>query len=248
MRKILVLTALFALVAGSAFAVRNTNPTTDGPYRTYYESGALLKEANYKFQELDGVCKDYYEKGALQAITNYVKGSREGVAKTYYESAIVKTEGIYYHNELQGPFKIYNKEGWLERVENYEAGVLSGDVKTYYPSGSIKKQMSYQNAVLNGMALVYSEDGRLIGQEVYKNGALIDKKAFDQTSQLATEKPMPKAITPPANGPIVDPQAKAAARPPEITPADVIAPAPKASEPAPADNKQTDTAGPSSAQ
>jgi antitoxin component YwqK of YwqJK toxin-antitoxin module len=47
------------------------------------------------------VRKSYYESGALHTEWNFKNGKLEGLAKTYYESGTIKSEGVFKNGKLE---------------------------------------------------------------------------------------------------------------------------------------------------
>ena len=69
--RILFIMLCVLLVAGGPAVAAKKSPVTDGPYRVYYQGGAILREENYRNTNLDGTVREYYENGKLKAVTNY---------------------------------------------------------------------------------------------------------------------------------------------------------------------------------
>ena len=79
---------------------------------TYYESGALMTESNYKNGKLEGLEKDYYESGALQGERNYKNDKPVGLAKEYSESGVIQYIDTYKNGQRINR-KVYDEIGKL---------------------------------------------------------------------------------------------------------------------------------------
>ena len=72
------------------------------------------------------VRKSYYESGVLQSETNYKNDKKEGLTKRYHESGALKTEGSYKNGEYDGLYKVYSESGLLMHRSNFKNGKLLG--------------------------------------------------------------------------------------------------------------------------
>jgi antitoxin component YwqK of YwqJK toxin-antitoxin module len=134
MRKALVLLAVTVMFINStAYAeVR----------KSYYESGQLRKETNYKDDKREGLSKYYYESGQLRLEINYKDGKAEGISKSYYES------------------------GQLKKETNYKDGNPEGISNTYYASGQLQKEAYFMNGIMISKK-EYDEEGNLESDQAY---------------------------------------------------------------------------------
>ena len=67
----------------------------EGPSKTYYESGVLSADLNYKNDKFEGMQKYYHENGKLQAEIPTRKGVIDGVSKLYDENGKLQEEILF---------------------------------------------------------------------------------------------------------------------------------------------------------
>ena len=84
---------------GFTSPLRNDNHKRDGISKSYYPSGAVKAEWNYKGGNREGISKSYYESGALKWEGNFKNGKLDGISKTYYPSGALKWE-VHYKNGI----------------------------------------------------------------------------------------------------------------------------------------------------
>lgn len=173
----------------------------DGPYKDYYNSGALKVEGHFKNGKPDGNWKSYHENGQVSRLYSYEKGKRNMVYSSFYEDGTLKSKtedingeylgtGFYksgnlkYERQLKGGyFKIYRDDETLEIEANYKDNELSGEWKRYYENGTIEWLINYKNNERSGVYKHFYKNGnlKLIGEN--KN----DKKEGEEKRYLPNE-------------------------------------------------------------
>ena len=89
-----------------------------------------------KFGKIDGLSKTYYPTGELNSESNYKNGKDHGSYKDYYKNGQLESESIYKNGEREGEQKRYFKNGKIHEIaffKNYK--FIS--VERYYLDGSI---------------------------------------------------------------------------------------------------------------
>ncbi len=110
--------------------------------KSYYDSGKLLSEIEYKSGKRNGNCTYYYENGNKQSESTYFNGKLKGNYKSYYESGALREMGeyVYDRNNIysrkNGIWKTFYKDGKLKS----EATIKDGKTihwKFYNPDGEL---------------------------------------------------------------------------------------------------------------
>jgi len=163
-----------------------------GAYKEFYESGRLMKEANYKHNELEGSSKTYFENGQVAEISNWVNGQYQGVYKYYFENGKIQEEFKYINGLLNGNCKTYYDNGNLKKEINYKDDLLwesianydsignkldsltivngEGQLYEYYPNGRLAGKAKVVTGLLNGSFEAFSQNGKLRMKMAYLDG------------------------------------------------------------------------------
>ena len=102
------------------------NGKEEGVQKTWFESGQLMYESNYKDGELEGVQKWWYENGQLMSKFNFKDGELEGISNGWYENGQLYSELNYKDGKLEGVRKWWYADGQLKYEKNYKDGLLIG--------------------------------------------------------------------------------------------------------------------------
>ena len=94
MKKVWLVLAVLAICCGPAQATLKKTPVTDGVWRVYYPSGAIMREENYKNTDLEGRYSEYYENGKLKSTVIYKGDKRNGPAQTTRRQAQGRTRAL----------------------------------------------------------------------------------------------------------------------------------------------------------
>lgn len=146
----------------------------NGKFTSYYNSGKISEESNWKEGELDGEQVAYYSNGKVKKRSHYTNGKEDGYIQEYYSSGQLSSEGWRVEGERQQHYLFYNSAGDLTADEYYLDDEQSG-YTVYYDPG--KKPTSEYH---------------------YKKGWLLDINQFDTTGKLAYRNIFQKG-----NGPFV---------------------------------------------
>lgn len=125
----------------------------DGEYKTYNDSGSLVREAAYVNGKEDGVTRSYFSSGNLQIERSYKDGVQDGIERVYNRDGGLVQESTYVNGRMEGFFKQYYANGQLA----YEAGMLAG--------------------MRHGTARNYDEEGRVVSEELWDHNTLIKELA-----------------------------------------------------------------------
>ena len=95
----------------------NDKGELEGERKTYYLSGQLAQNANYKANKLHGEFKLYSEQGKLIRFYNYIAGGLEGEAKSYDAKGNLLLEGVYRNDKKHGIWKYYENGKFLRKKD-----------------------------------------------------------------------------------------------------------------------------------
>jgi antitoxin component YwqK of YwqJK toxin-antitoxin module len=96
----------------------------DGLNLSYYPSGELKSEINYKNGKKDGIGKWYFKSGKLKYQGTWKNGMQEGNESVYYESGQLKAQGSLKNGRASGVYKEFSGSGELVTHMKYENGEL----------------------------------------------------------------------------------------------------------------------------
>ncbi|MCL5246236.1 hypothetical protein M4I21_10485 [Cellulophaga sp. 20_2_10] len=121
------------------------NHIKTGIWKTFDESGKLIKETNFSNNKKDlYVKKEYFkDKKTLKSIVEYDNQKDEGLKKVYYENGQLKFSATYKNEELDGAYKEFYDNGQLKEVGQREKGRKIGNWKGYNEEGKIEHDNTY---------------------------------------------------------------------------------------------------------
>ena len=97
--------------------------------KSYYESGRILSEIDYRSGKRNGNYIFYFENGNKQSESYYLNGKLKGEYKFYYETGELKETGEYIYDDNN----IYSRK--------------NGSWKTYYKDGKLKSEAIIENGI-----------------------------------------------------------------------------------------------------
>lgn len=90
-----------------------------------------------------GVKRTFWGSGTLSSEVNYKDGLREGSYKMFYPTKQLKIDCYFANDKLNGPYKSYYRNGQLSFEGNFIDGYMEeGVYKSYYITGQIKEEAS----------------------------------------------------------------------------------------------------------
>ena len=122
------------------YGLWNFNPNFTS--KSYYYSGKILSQIDYRSGIKSGNCTYYFENGNKQSESYYLNGKLKGEYKSYYESGELKESGKYIYDEnniysrKNGSWKTYSKDGKLKSEAIIENGITK-QWQTYTSNGEI---------------------------------------------------------------------------------------------------------------
>ena len=153
-----------------------------GRWITFYESGFIRLEGNYRNDKKDGYFKEYAENGDLLKISKYVDDQLQpeaaeiqklDIVNEYYPNGVIKVSATYRKGIPEGIRREYDTTGQCIKAEDYKDGILSGEGivnaegdregswKEYYPGGKIRAEGVYTKGKCTGEWKYYHPDGKI---------------------------------------------------------------------------------------
>ena len=89
---------------------------------TYYKTGNIKEEENYKQNELNGPYYEYYRNGQISVKANFVDGLKNGEYTEYYYDGTIWETGRFINGDYDGEYNTYFANGNLKSKEIYKNG------------------------------------------------------------------------------------------------------------------------------
>ena len=127
---------------GQVHIVENyINNQYNGPYQSFYESGAPKQFGTFKNGQFEGELKSYYlePSGQLKEVIQLANGVENGNVKQYYSNGQLESEGSYLNGLKDGAFKEYHENGNLSAEGKYQDDFEDGQVKIFDTLGTLIK-------------------------------------------------------------------------------------------------------------
>ncbi len=127
---------------GQVHIVENyINNQYNGPYQSFYESGAPKQFGTFKNGQFEGELKSYYlePSGQLKEVIQLANGVENGNVKQYYSNGLLESEGSYLNGLKDGAFKEYHENGNLSAEGKYLDDFEDGQVKIFDTLGTLIK-------------------------------------------------------------------------------------------------------------
>lgn len=99
--------------------------TFAGEYRTFYETGNLIKQrGQYVAGAMNGEWKKYYQNGQLAETVTFVDNLENGPFKEWHENGNLKATGNYLNGDQEhGELRLYDESGTLEKIMSCNGGI-----------------------------------------------------------------------------------------------------------------------------
>lgn len=161
-----------------------------GYYKSFYPSGRLALQGNFKENIRNDWFREYYD--TLIVGKNPIKsqvffndnGKKDGLMVVFSLHGDTLQKAIFKEDVIVGKITIYHPNGKLYREGNFIEGQLEGIVKEYYDTGILHKEINFVNGQTQGITKVYYPSGNLHFEENYINGLQEDeqKEFYDTPS------------------------------------------------------------------
>ncbi len=169
----------------------------DGSYavKTYYLTGELKSEGNYKKGKVQGKWRYYFRNGKLRSEYNYEDGLAQGAATQYFESGAKKKNYEYKDDELNGYFQEFYQHGQVKQEGWFQAGARQQQWLTYYLDGTIETDYYYLSDEFYGKCFNYASDGKLYSFSTYDTYGLVDMTFYDLQGKVMTVNKVGKDVS-----------------------------------------------------
>ncbi|MCS6796704.1 MAG: hypothetical protein RMJ97_05390 [Raineya sp.] len=161
----------------------------NGYYRSFYPSGRLAVEGNFKQNIKNGWFREFYDtlingKNPLKSQVFYENGKKKGLMSVLSLKGDTLQKANFENDQIIGKVLVYHPNGKLQREGNFIEGQLQGIVKEYYENGKIFKEMNFVNGQLHGISKTFYPSGNLQYEEIYQNGLKegLQKEFYDLAS------------------------------------------------------------------
>ncbi|MDX1904645.1 MAG: toxin-antitoxin system YwqK family antitoxin, partial [Thermonemataceae bacterium] len=148
-----------------------------GYYKSYFKSGRLALEGNFKQNKPNGWFKEYYDttfskKTPLKSQVFYENGLKNGKMWALNMQGDTIQKANFKDNQLEGDFLSYYPNGKIFRKSFFKDTNVEGLAEEFYESGKIAKKMYFKNGQIDSICAYYYESGNIKAKEFYKNGLL----------------------------------------------------------------------------
>jgi len=89
---------------------------------SYYKTGKIKEEENYKQNELSGPYYEYYRNGQISVRANFLNGLRNGDYIEYYYDGTIWETGRFNKGDYDGEYNTYFANGNIKSKEIYKNG------------------------------------------------------------------------------------------------------------------------------
>ncbi|MDR3259322.1 MAG: hypothetical protein LBT51_06855, partial [Fusobacteriaceae bacterium] len=146
-------------------------------------NGRIIRDGKEINNLKEGIHKSYYSSGNLETELNFKNGTLDGLQTFYYENGNIMCTANFNTGLLNGIFKDYLPDGTLYSEINYENGLKKGMEKEYYPSGKIygeyineDEDIKIQYSYNDGKKIIASSEknGRI--NNTYENGSILSEE------------------------------------------------------------------------
>jgi len=147
----------------------NRDGNKDGKYTSYYFSGKLSEETDYKDGEQDGPHTSYYYNGQKKVENTYVNGQEKGYTRGYFFNGKLNYEGWVIEDNKQQQILFYNPLGDLTSSEYYLDNELDGYTEYFYPGKIRDVDYRYRNGWIQEI-IQYDSTGKIVQTNTFKQG------------------------------------------------------------------------------
>jgi len=96
----------------------------NGLSRSYYQSGELFGETEWKNGQQHGKSRFFFKEGKPYLEMMYASGKRNGYCISYFQNGAMEMESVYKDDLKEGDWKYYDNEGNLLYILRYSRGVI----------------------------------------------------------------------------------------------------------------------------
>ncbi len=173
-----------------------------GTKRTFYKTGKVLKEEQYRNGLKNGRSQEYYKNGQPKEISMFTENKHNGKLNKWWENGKPKEKGFYKNDVKTGAWKFFYENGLLRMSGNFKLGKLKLKGKTqltsqmvghwqfYAPRGRLQKEGEYKNGKEKGYWKFYAYPNprrQVLAMELMLTGGMAKKGRIYENSKLTGE-------------------------------------------------------------
>lgn len=152
--------------------------------KTYFLTGELRSEGDYKKGKQQGTWRYYYRNGKLSSEYRYEEGLIQGTAQEYFESGEKKYIFNYENNELHGYFQEFYAHGSLKQEGWFQNGSRQQQWLSYYPNGTVESDYYYLSDQFHDKCYNYAGDGKLYSTSLYDDNGIVSFTYYDSQGNV----------------------------------------------------------------
>ncbi|WP_306639784.1 toxin-antitoxin system YwqK family antitoxin [Sanyastnella coralliicola] len=128
----------------------------EGLATSYFETGKVLLEVNYKNGMKNGQWTEYFEDGQVKGTGSYKDDQYHGDYTLYWAGRKKLVSGSYFEGTKDGLWIQFNKDGSMQLTTKYDKGEEkgsrreNGEFTDYYPSGIPSGTYEYEDGEKSG--------------------------------------------------------------------------------------------------
>ncbi len=142
----------------------------EGKFTSYFPSGKISSETNYKEGREHGANITYYNNGKKKLENNFVDGEADGYEKGYFYNGKLNYEGWIVKGEKQQHIVYYNYFGDIVQKNNYLNDELDGYSEYNYPGNIPDYEYRYHSGWLEEINQ-FDSAGKIIVTSTLKKGS-----------------------------------------------------------------------------
>jgi hypothetical protein len=148
----------------------------EGTYRSWYESGRLNTEGQYRGDRKTGLWQTWYDLATpvKAAWGHYVDDQKDGVWEYQMDPECRHAMAAENGRGCCALPPVERATGRADQVERYRLGVPEGLWIAWYPGGQISDSLVYAAGKLEGRAVSYHANGRLSAVTVFRHGVRVE--------------------------------------------------------------------------
>ena len=133
----LTLSFLFLMYAGCSWFISEQNTENTELKTSYYQSGNIEYESEYKNGNLHGITKYWDESENLISEAIYSNGKLHGLWVSYFSGGSVKSKVNYYYGYKHGKEEFFYNNGQLQSLTEYNEGEVIFEIIRWTKTGDL---------------------------------------------------------------------------------------------------------------
>lgn len=149
----------------------NKDGYKDGKFTSYYNSGQVSEESNWKEGVKQGSQVTYYPNGKVKETKTFIDGEEDGYVKDYYINGQLNSEGWKVKDKRQQSYLYYNAVGDLTAREYFLNDELQGYSEFFEPKRKVPtSEYKYDNGWIESI-IQYDSTGATLCENKFAKGS-----------------------------------------------------------------------------